>query len=70
MSDRECTAREQLKAQLTPEFLSTLVEASRVLAWRMVDYTEVLSFVEEVHLLKGAAVPPEVYRPYTWTENK
>lgn len=46
---------EQLEKLLTPEFLTTLLEVSKLYGWSG-DYIEIAHFVEELHEIKGIKI--------------
>jgi hypothetical protein len=64
VNSEELQARRQaLVQQLTPEFLSTLCEAARVVGWS-VDAVETAAFVHAVHALAGVEIEREATEPY------
>lgn len=51
----EETRNEQLEKLVTPEFLSTLLEVSKLYGWNG-DYIEIAGFVEGLHEIKGIKI--------------
>ena len=51
----EETRKEQLEKLVTPEFLTTLLEVSKLYGWSG-DYVEISRFVEELHGIKGIKI--------------
>lgn len=51
----EETRNEQLEKLVTPEFLSTLLEVSKLYGWSG-DYVEIAGFVESLHSKKGIEI--------------
>ena len=55
----------KLKELVTPEFLSTLTEVSKLYGWSG-DFIEIFNFVEDLHSIKGIKI--DSYEPYETTD--
>ena len=55
----------KLKELVTPEFLSTLTEVSKLYGWSG-DFIEIFNFVEDLHSIKGINI--DSYEPYETTD--
>lgn len=49
------TQEEQLQQLVTPEFLATLLEVSKLYGWKG-DYFEISNFVKDLHDIKGIEI--------------